>query len=119
MFTYNNKVYGDAGHYVTDSKRAGFCLSYDEAEEYTEVQLTDEIEKMSDSLFKLSGKFYFNIYDPENIKRDLIKLLYNNDEQIAIMLNRPNSDYALEMFDKMQEWRDYLGQIAKQIMQLI
>lgn len=117
MFTYNNKVYGDAGYYVSDSKRAGFCLALDESVEYTEHPLTGEVEKISDSLFKLSGKFYFNVYDPENIKRDLIKLLYDNDEQIAIMLNQPDSDYGQEMYDKMQAWRDYLGQISKQIMQ--
>ena len=82
-------------------------IAYDEAEEYTEVQLTDEIEKMSDSLFKLSGKFYFNVYDKDNIKHDLTKLLYNNDEQIAIILNKDNSDYTLEVYNSMQEWRDY------------
>ena len=124
MYSYNKKVYGDAGYYIQKikSQRAGFCLTLsddDSEKDFKQYKLKDTVEKIDDKIVKLSGKFYFTVYDPDNIKRDLIKLLYNYDEQIAIILNKDESEFGLETYNKMQAWRTYFGNLAKKIKEVL
>ena len=43
----------------------------------------------------------------------MIKLRYSNDDQLALMLNKDNSEEDKMYYDKMQEWREFSGHIAK------
>ena len=45
----------------------------------------------------------------------MIKKQYSNDDQIAIMLNAQLSEEDKMYYDKMQEWREFSGYIAKSI----
>ena len=45
----------------------------------------------------------------------MIKKQYSNDDQIAIMLNAQLSEEDKMYYDKMQEWREFSGHIAKLI----
>jgi hypothetical protein len=49
-------------------------------------------------------------YDPaltyEQLKTKYIKKIFSNDDQIALILNKDKSPEDLELFNKMQEWRD-------------
>ena len=45
----------------------------------------------------------------------MIKKRYSNDDQIAIMLNAQLSEEDKIYYDKMQEWREFSGYIAKSI----
>ena len=46
----------------------------------------------------------------------MIKLRYSNDDQLALMLNKDNSEEDTELYDKMQEWREWSGRFAKEVM---
>ena len=39
-----------------------------------------------------------------------------SDDQIALMLNKDNSEEDAMLYDKMQEWREWSGRFAKEVM---
>ena len=45
-------------------------------------------------------------------KKDIIKAIWNPDEQIAIILNREDEP---DIFEFMQEWRKKASEIAKKV----
>lgn len=60
-------------------------------------------------------KFYFSKSDYATVKTEMVKKRYSNDDQIAIMLNVQLSEEDKMYYDKMQEWREFSGYIAKSI----
>ena len=46
----------------------------------------------------------------------MIKLRYSNDDQLALILNKDNSEEDTELYNKMQEWREWSGTFAKLVM---
>jgi beta-lactamase class D len=54
----------------------------------------------------------------EEYKARFVKKLFSNDDQIAIMLNYQRSEDDFELYNKMQEWRDWCGTLAKAIIKL-
>jgi hypothetical protein len=78
---------------------------------------------------RIEGKFliYSNgrireMYDAsatyESLKAKYVKRHYSNDDQIAIMLNQGRSDDDRVVFDKMQEWREWSGVLAKKVISI-
>ena len=78
---------------------------------------------------RIEGRFlvYSNgrvreMYDPsatyEQLKAKYIKRLFSNDDQIAIMLNKGNSEEDDLLYEKMQEWREWSGRLAKKVISL-
>ena len=49
----------------------------------------------------------------------MIKTRYSNDDQIALMLNEASSEEDKFYFSKMQEWRDWAGWFAKEVMKVV
>ena len=54
----------------------------------------------------------------EEQKARIVKRLFSNDDQIAIMLNKGRSEQDDLVFEKMQEYRDWAGTLAKKIISL-
>lgn len=44
--------------------------------------------------------------------------MFSNNDQIAIMLNKDESDEDLFLFNKMQEWRKWASVVAKEVVKL-
>jgi hypothetical protein len=44
---------------------------------------------------------------------------FPNDDQIAIILNKDDSEEDLLLFNKMQEWRVWSGKVSKKIVDVI
>ena len=57
--------------------------------------------------------------DYVGIKTKIIKMKYSNDDQIAIILNKDNSAEDLELYNKMQNWRDWAGEFAREVVKLL
>jgi hypothetical protein len=45
--------------------------------------------------------------------------LFPNNDQIAIILNKDDSEEDMLLFNKMQEWRRWSGVVAKQILTVL
>ena len=124
MFTKGNKVYADAGKYLVSKDGKRFALNIvGNQEDYIEEELNSPLDIV------IEGKmiFYHNrrficspeIMDYAGIKTKMIKMRYSNDDQLALMLNKDNSEEDIELHNKMQEWREWSGTFAKLVMSKI
>ena len=81
----------------------------------TPIKIVDEGSGFYSIQGVLKVKFYFSKSDYATVKTEMIKKRYSNDDQIAIMLNAQLSEEDKIYYDKMQEWREFSGYIAKSI----
>lgn len=93
-----------------------------EANEFTDQPITiDDMKVEGNFLLYSNGQIReFLPVNPtyESLKSKIIKRLFSNDDQIAIILNRGNSEQDDLAFQKMQEWRDWASILAKKIMEV-
>lgn len=124
MFTKGEKVFCEKGKYLVskDNRKYGFVLQ-GKMEDYEELELNDPLD------IKISGNIILfqnnklaclpETMDYVGIKTKIIKMKYSNDDQIAIILNKDNSAEDLELYNKMQNWRDWAGEFAREVVKLL
>lgn len=121
MYKIRDKVYADAGYILVGKNRRGYVFK-GELEEFTEQKITIDDMRVEGSFLRYSNDSILEIYSPnatyEELKSKIVKRLFSNDDQIAIMLNKGRSEQDDLVFDKMQEWRDWAGILAKKIISL-
>ena len=122
MYKKGNVVYADAYKYLVHKSKGiiAFAQSGDESEfEEKGFPVPIKIIDEGSGLYSIQSvpkvKFYFSKSDYATVKTEMIKKQYSNDDQIAIMLNAQLSEEDKMYYDKMQEWREFSGHIAKLI----
>ena len=114
MYKVRNKVYAEAGSLLIGKNKRGSDFS-------EEAIRIDDMTVEGNFLTYSNGKIR-EIYNPnqtyEQLKAKYIKRLFSNDDQIAIMLNKERSAEDAELYDKMQEYRDWCGVLAKKVTSL-
>lgn len=126
MFVKNNLVFSEAGFYLLDKTRniVGFKFE-NSSQDIEEIQLSTPLDISIDYKNKI---FYFNnnlfMCKPKDlnyidIKTQLINSRYNNNDQLAIMLNKDLDEQHLLEFQKMQEWRQWSGDVARLVEKII
>ena len=122
MYKIRNKVYAEAGCILVGANKRGYVFE-GEANEFTDQPITiDDMKVEGNFLVYSNGQIKeFLPVNPtyESLKTKIIKRLFSNDDQIAIILNRGNSEQDDLAFQKMQEWRDWASILAKKIMEVI
>ena len=124
MFTKGNKVYADAGKYLVSKDRRIIALNITGSiDDYDEEEINSPLDiEIKDSLIYYQNRKLIcapEIMDYAGIKTKMIKLRYSNDDQLALMLNKDNSEEDTELYNKMQEWREWSGTFAKLVMSKI
>lgn len=122
MYIKGNVVYADAYKYLVHKSKGiiAFAQSGDESEfEEKELPMPIIIIDEGSGFYSIQDvpkvKFYFSKSDFVTIKTEMIKKRYSNDDQIALMLNAQLSEEDKVYYNKMQEWREFSGYIARQI----
>lgn len=118
MFTKGNTVYADAFKYLKHKEKNIIALSVKgSADDYEELPMNDplNVEVVGKMIF-WNNRMFANC--PAKLTRDavktsIIKSRYSNDDQIAIMLNKDESEEDTMYYNKMQEWREFAAYIAK------
>lgn len=118
MFTKGNKVYSDAGKYLISKDRRTIAFNITgSVDDYDEEELNSPLDiEIKDGLIYYQNRKLIcapEKLDYASIKTKMIKLRYSNDDQLALMLNKDNSEEDKMYYDKMQEWREFSGHIAK------
>lgn len=123
MFQKGNKVYAEVGNYLRHKTKRMIGLTIvGNIEDYEEIPLNEPLDIVVEK-----DMFYFNnrmfackpeAMDYSGIKTKLITSRYSNDDQMALILNHGKSEEDTELFNKMQEWRDWSGAIAKLVLQM-
>lgn len=121
MYTIRGYVYADAGRILIGKNKIGYKLK-GKLDDFTESEIN------IDDMIIESGMF---IYDSGRIreiartnlgyaelKAHLVKKMFTNDDQIAIMLNRYDSESDSILYDKMQQYRSWCSRLAKKMMEV-
>jgi hypothetical protein len=117
-------VYADTYKYLKHRERGFYALAYKGTmDEFDELDMTQPFDfKISGNVVIFEGgKLAFSVdgWDYVSLKTTFVKKRYSNDDQIAIMLNYPSSEASdIMAYEKMQEWRNFAGDMAKQLERL-
>ena len=121
MYKVRNKVYAEAGSILIGKNKRGYSF-LGEVSDFSEKAIRLDDMKVDGQFLVYSDGLIRELYDPsatyEQLKAKYVKRLFSNDDQIAIMLNKDKSAADAELFDKMQEWRNWCGVLAKKVASL-
>lgn len=121
MYKVRNKVYAEAGSLLIGKNKRGYVFIGEVSDFSEEAIRIDDMRVEGNFLVYSNGRIR-ELYNPkmtyEQLKAKYVKRLFSNDDQIAIMLNKERSAEDAELFDKMQEWRDWCGVLAKKVISL-
>jgi hypothetical protein len=74
------------------------------------------------SFVYFNNKKFIQYVDPKwtysDYKRSIITSRYSNDDQIAIILNKEDSDLDLIKYNRMMKWREFASVLANKIINL-
>lgn len=121
MFTKGEKVFSEEGKYLLskDKRKYGFVLkgTIDEFDEF-DVNNPLDINISGNLILFQNNKLAClpETMDYVGIKTKLIKMKYSNDDQIALILNKDNSEEDMLLYEHMQNWRDWSSWFAKEVM---
>lgn len=119
MYKVRDKVYADAGKILIGKNKIGYIFK-GEILDFTEEDIIISDMKVDGKFLVYSNGMVVEMYDKkatyESLKAKYVKRLFSNDDQIAIMLNHGRSEDDDMLFDKMQEWREWCGVLAKKVM---
>jgi hypothetical protein len=79
----------------------------------------ENIQKIGKFVVYSDLKDYISCIEYKDWKKKWVNKQFTNDDQIAIMLNKDDSEEDLFLFNKMQEWRKWSGIIAKKITSIL
>lgn len=119
MYKVRDKVYADAGKILIGKNKIGYIFK-GELSDFTEEDVIINDMKVKGQFLVYSNGMVVEMYDKkatyEALKAKYVKRLFNNDDQIAIMLNHGRSEDDDMLFEKMQEWREWCGVLAKKVL---
>lgn len=119
MFTKSNVIYSEAGKLLVSDKFFGYTAPIEQLESLHEEDITiDDIRVEGKYLVYSDGKVkqrYYPEYSRNDWKTAIIKSRYSNDDQIALILNKDDSEEGHMLFEKMQEWRSWASRLADKI----
>lgn len=124
MFTKGEKVFSEEGKYLTskDKRKYGFVLkgTIDEFDEFS-INSPLDINISGNLILFQNNKLacYPETMDYVGIKTKLIKMKYSNDDQIALILNKDNSEEDALLYEHMQNWREWSGYFAKEVVKFL
>ena len=120
MYTIKDFTYAEAGKFLQGSKAKGFCAPT-EFGPYTESDIVIDNLKVTDDFITFDNIRWENpgIRNYADAKKYIVSKRYSNDAQIAIMLNKDDSEEDELAYEKMQEWRSWASLLAKKIMETI
>lgn len=122
MYKIGNYYFADAGYYLKRGSSIAYFFENSD-EEVQEIKATiDDIHRVGSIIIWSDDNLAQNIFKNgvyADYKKAIIQKKYSNDDQIAIMLNKDSGEEIdLLAYQKMQEWRDWAGTLAKKIVAL-
>ena len=105
MFQSKNKKYADHGKYLIGNHKIGYQFP-GELSEFEERDVDMKIIRKGDRYVYNNGLFGVRVAKNTSygdLKAMLVKIRYSNDDQIAIIINRDDSEEDNLKFQQMQE----------------
>ena len=117
MFTKDGILYADAFKYLRYKKRSEVALQLKaEADDFIEVDMESLNVEIKGDMIGFGAWFVVrpDSFGYGDIKKAVIQMRYSNDDQMALMLNKDDSEEKAMLFQKMQDWREFATAIAKE-----
>ena len=117
MYIDKDIIYSEPGKYLKGKNKIGFqfplpgnFVEYDI--NFNDLKLVGNMFYYNDNLFvqKYNKSWTYGDY-----KKDIIKKRYSNDDQIAIILNKDDSEEDLLRYERMMKWRVFASDLANKI----
>ena len=120
MYTNKGNIYADAGKILESERMIGFCFK-DQSIEFNERPLDLNSLAVSNGVvtFDVIAWNIAEVRSYDDAKKYVVNKRYSNDSQIAIILNKDDSDEDALAYEKMQEWRAWASIVAEKIMEQI
>lgn len=120
MCQIKNKIYADADCVLKYKNKVAFSFEGVDIKDVLETKINlKNIQKNGNFVIYPCGlKDYISCLDYGDWKAKWVGKLFSNDGQIAIILNKDDSEEDLLLFNKMQEWRKWAGVVAKEVVKL-
>lgn len=121
MYKVKNKIYSDAGCVLKYKNQIAYVFRDVDIKDVSEIAIDLEDMVIKNKFIIYSKgllREYINCKNYEDWKTKIIHKQFSNDDQIAIILNRNDSEEDLLIYNKMQEWRVWAGVVAKKIINL-
>lgn len=120
MYKVKNKTYADAGCVLKYKNKVAFSFEDVDIKDVLETKINlENIQKIGKFVVYSDLKDYISCIEYKDWKKKWVNKQFTNDDQIAIMLNKDDSEEDLFLFNKMQEWRKWSGIIAKKITSIL
>lgn len=105
MFINKNFIFADAGNYLANRFEVGFQFPINS--NVVEKELIFDDAYLDGTVIRYNNGLFTQNFLPQytysDYKRDLIKKRYSNDDQIAIILNKDDSEEDAINYNKMLE----------------
>jgi hypothetical protein len=115
MYVKNDTTYAEAGCYLIKKNASEISFqSIGKKDEFNEVKfsLPLKISIIDDIIFLESVAIKVESFSKKHIKTHIIKMRYSNDDQIAIILNKDESEKDKISYNRMQMWRRFADDLA-------
>lgn len=121
MYQVKNKIYADAGNVLKYKNQVAFSFEGIDKKDVLETKINlENIRKIGKFvIYSDELREYISCSEYKDWKKKIIQKQFSNDDQIAIILNKDDSEEDLLLFNKMQEWRVWAGELAKRIINII
>lgn len=121
MYTIKNKTYADAGYVLKYKNKVAFSFEDVNEKDVLETKLNlENMQKIGKFVAYSDGlKEYISCTEYKEWKKKWVNKQFTNDDQIAIILNKDDSEEDSLLFNKMQAWREWSGVIAKKIISVL
>ena len=121
MYTVKNKIYADAGYILKYKNKVAFSFKDVDIKDVLETKINlENLQKIGNFVIYPDGyKDYISCTEFGDWKAKWVNKQFTNNDQIAIILNKDESEEDLLLFNKMQEWRDWASIVAKKILLVI
>lgn len=121
MYQLKDKIYADAGYILKYNNITAFNLRDVNIKDVSEIKINlDDMYIKGRYIIYSDGncRDYMSCNSYGDWKKKIVNKQFTNDDQIAIILNKDFSEEDLFRFNKMQEWRQWAGEVAKRIQNL-
>ena len=119
MYKIKDTVYADAGCILINKGGKSYQAKGNLAD-FTERNISLDDLIIDGNYVKYDGivQRYNPIWTYAQLKADMVKKRYSNDDQIAIVLNEDDGEEGALAYDKMQEWREWSSRVAHKILEV-
>lgn len=122
MYTKGTTIFSGAGSILVSDRFKGYKAEGN-IEDFHDVKVDLDSGIINNNFIEFNNGYIKILIRPlttcKEWKKEIIFWHHDNDDELAIILNKDNSPEDLALFNGMQEWRNWAGQLAHKIVSLL